>query len=155
MREGCVPQTPTLRDRAAELAWERAEQGVARELWCLAAPRQGKHVLGEEEEEERPWCQTHTARAQCLLPPLLLAFWHRGLGRCTCTGWVTAGLMVLITARRVSRARGAWIWEGKGGVGRGCGSLSPASSSVSFGRVPALKGESRTHAVRVPPRGCG
>lgn len=53
--EGCVPGTPTHRDRAAEVAWEWVERGVVTELQSLAAPRNGKHIL-REEEEERTWC---------------------------------------------------------------------------------------------------
>lgn len=79
-------------------------------------------------------CQTHAARARCLLPPLLWASWHRGLGRCGSVGEVPAALGVLVNKRRVS----LWMARSREGMQGVCGSLSPASFSTSFGCVPPL-----------------
>lgn len=60
--------TPTRGDRAAEVAWERAGEGVV-----TALPRKRKHLLGEEEEGGRLWCVRPAQHGQCLPLFVLLA----------------------------------------------------------------------------------
>lgn len=75
--EGCVPGTPTHRDGAAEVAWERAELGGGD-----GATEHGSTEDGESHPRrgggggKAVVCQTHRAWARCVLPPLLLAFRH-------------------------------------------------------------------------------
>lgn len=85
--EGCVLGTPTHHDRAAEVAWEPAEQGVAvTELWSSVARRKGKLSLGEEEEEARPWCVRPAQHGVCSR----LCCWLVGPEACAWLGWQLA-----------------------------------------------------------------
>lgn len=84
-------------------------------------------------------CQTHAARARRSLPPLLLAFWHGGLGRCVSVGQVRAALAALVSKRRVSLV---WMACSREGAAGACAlALRPSS----------LKRDPLTHAVQVPP----
>lgn len=77
--EGCVLGTPTHRDRAAEVAWEPAERGgVVTELGGMEEGEAQPQGGGGGGGGEAVVCQTRTARARCLLSPLLLACRPRG-----------------------------------------------------------------------------
>lgn len=79
-------------------------------------------------------CWTHAARAQCVLPPLLLAFGAEvWLGACA---WVRGQLAYILLATK-ARMPLLWVaWSREGGFGGGGGGgvcqepASPCSSAV-------------------------